>query len=177
MNGASTLSTSVQRAQALTEALINECQRLIKNRELSALCTLIEDNPCIALDWRICLAVKKLSQAARYRRGSGRPACCFDVPRLIVVGLVKQLVREKQAENLEQAFAKLEEAGIGDYDAIKRKYYRALEEPRFRGLLIELEKSIALSPEDAESPLREAERLKPGGQIEGTQPCGAVETG
>ena len=167
VNGISTLSTSVQWAQTRTDALIRECQRRIYNRELSALCILIEDNPCLALDRRIRLAVLELSQAARYRRSPGRPTSCCDVPRLIIVGLVEQFVREKQAANPEQAFLKLVHAGLGDLEAIKRKYYRALSEPRFRGLLIELDHSPSPSRKEAESALREAERLKPGGQIEG----------
>ena len=163
--GISTLPTNVQWASDRRRWLIAECERRIKARKLPALYRIIEANPELALDHSIRSAVQKLSKTARFRSGPGRKAHSHNRHPLLMVGLVSDLIQAGKVNNPEQAFYVLQDLNISTYEAARRQYYRALADPRFRGLLIELEQAQSQSAEEAESAMQAGEWLRPGGQI------------
>ena len=165
LRGVSTLPTNVQWASNRSRALLAKCERMIKARNLPGLRRLIDANPELALDYRVREALLKLSQAARYRRGPGRSAHSHSLHPLLVVGLVQDLIRIGQADNPEQAFHALRDLNISDFEAIRRKYYRARVDARFRGLLVELGQPERQSVEQVEATARDGEWLRPGGEI------------
>lgn len=132
LHGFRTLTTSLDESRARCEALLKECQRLFQRRRLPELYRKVNDFPELALDIRVRELIRQASQYPRYTRGRGRPINSHECHPLLMVGLIDDFC--KMGMTIEQACAKLQEWNIANADTARRDYYRALEEPRFRGL-------------------------------------------
>ena len=164
LQGVSTLSTNVARMLERRQALIAQCLRLIRARDFTGLYRLIETDPEIALDRQIRDAVFKLGQAARYRPGPGRPPASRALHPLLIVGLVRDLIASGQAKSVAGACGVLDSMNVSTAEAARRQYYRAMAEPRYRGMSIELEQARMATTEESAA-IANAESLPEGGEI------------
>ena len=164
LKGVRTLPTNIAWTQEQRRVLIAKCLRMIRARKLLDLYRQIETHPALALDRQLRDALSGLIESARYRRGRGRPSGRDGLYPLLIVALVDDLVATDKAGNKEKAFHLIAELNVDSYDAVRRKYYRALDEPRFRGMLVELEQTRQATPAEYAAIAR-AESLPAAGEI------------
>jgi hypothetical protein len=137
ITGFQTMPTSLEAAAARAVALSREAQRLVDAGELGCFFRLLENHPDLAMESRVAELLRAAMQDGRFGRNRGRPPGIYTIPPPAVYSLVQALIASGRAENVDDAFRWLEEekALPLTYAAAKTKYYQALREPRFRGLL------------------------------------------
>jgi len=166
IQGVSTLAGSLDQADGKGDELLKECRRCIRKRDFPEFLYLLGMYPGLIADRWIRETLFRLAKQGRLRRYRGRPTGSYKIYPLLVVGLVEQLLSGGEAPNREHAFVRLEELGIMSYESAKDLFYRALQEERFRAILLtspELTR-VATAEEVAEE-VRNAETLHPGGRI------------
>ncbi len=167
IQGVSTLPDSVGKAEQQADELLKRCRQRVGRGDPTAIVDLLRVNSAFIFNAWVREKLVKLLRAGRLGRKRGRPAGRFLVHPLVVVGLVEECVACGLAKNRHDAFARIAEwAGFLSYDRVKELFYQALQEERFRAILLKFpEFAQSVTAEEVAARLRKAETLRPGRPI------------
>ena len=166
IRGVSTLPGSVEGAERKAEALLSECRRLVKVRNIPAFLDLLDVNPSLTADYWVRETLYKLAKQRRLHRRRGRPRGDYKkIHPLVAAGLVEQLVVNGDAPNPEQAFGKLEELDVLPHGTARDYYYQVLMEERYKPILLTCPELARQATEEEVAALHHTETPGPGGKI------------
>ncbi len=165
MSGARTLGTSLTEADRRTEEMLKWCQRRVRAGEPSAVLELLDINPEFIKHPWVREAYFRFFVSGRLRRRRGRPKGRYKVHPLCVLGLVEYLISTGEAKTREKAFGKLEEFGILSYVTAKRVFTQAINDKRFRAIVLTFPELAWRLNKDEVAELNDIETLTPGATI------------
>ncbi len=164
IEGAKTFPASVDSASAYTNELLRECRQRFKRRsDPAAIMNLLNDHPWLIAEPWVCENFFKFMHSGRLRRSRGRPRGTFTVHPLLIYGLVQECIAAKLEKNRHRAFDWVSDRlGCVCPDRVKQLYDQAMQDSRFRAILLEFSDQAHPATSDEVAYLETAERLQPG---------------
>lgn len=166
IRGVTTHKTSAKEALRLADAMLKPVRRQLKNGRCQELLKLLETRPeFIDHPWVREEVIKWLKTGRSFSK-RGRRIGTFKRHPLIVAAVVQEIIKREWKSNKYPTFSWLEEQDWHNYETARKHYDRAMNEKRFRAVLIQ--NSIWSTPRPrlkARRLIRHAEHMHKGQSI------------
>ncbi len=163
MRGLTTATMSVNQAARVTDGLLDEYLRRVRQGKLVAVQDLLDINPMFLRVPKVHAAWVRLMGTLRAKRRRGRPKGIYTIPPAIVLGLVMVLRARRRLKTDHQAIRTLVRLGILTYSQARNLYRAARKDPGLLPLLLpRREERQILSAEEFEQKLASAITPQPG---------------
>lgn len=163
MRGLTTATMSVNQAARVTDRLLSQTLKLVRQGKLVAVRDLLDINPMFIQVSKVHKACVRLMGTARAKRRRGRPKGIYIIDPVILLGCVMALRASKRLKTDHQAIRLLARLGMLAYDRARYLYRAAKEDPGLLPLLLpRREERPILSAEEFEQQLASAITPQPG---------------